>query len=281
MSAEDSLVEIPRSEWPKLRDSYLHRDTDPQGYSCINNFIKWVEMDPELKVSFLSLNGDWRSDGTFVLTLGSEIRMTHIYFNTLSDNLDRVTKALECLKYIDGEYIFFGFGSRLKPVVEYIDSKYSTTKELHLNETVWYSASKELVDSFTIQAPPGITLLNLALEDAETINEIWPHRAPGSIDFVRSLIKYNLNLGAYDDNGKLVAWCLRLPIGSLGLLQVLESHKRLGLGSLMVKSMAKKISATGEQVLAPVVTKNTASRSMFEKLGFRAIDNTYWVHMQV
>jgi len=67
-----------------------------------------------------------------------------------------------------------------------------------------------------------------------------------------------------------------LPIGSLGLLQVLESHKRLGLGSLLVKSMAKKISAAGDQVLAPVVTKNTPSRSMFEKLGFRAIDNTYW-----
>ncbi|XP_039482860.1 uncharacterized protein LOC120446115 [Drosophila santomea] len=278
MSTEDSLVEIPRSDWTKLRDLYVHRDTDPQGYLCINNFINWVEIDPELKVSFLSLNGDWQSDGTFLLTLCSDTHANHLYLNTLSDNFDRVTKAVECLKSFGKEYLFFGFGSRLKPVVEHIGSLICNNKEPHFVETVWYTASKELVDSFTIQVPTGLTLLNLTLEDAETINENWPHRAPGSIEFVRSLIKYNINLGAYDDNGKLVAWCLRLPIGSLGLLQVLDSHKRLGLGSLMVKSMAKKISAAGDQVLAPVVTKNTASRSMFEKLGFRAIDTTYWAH---
>ncbi|XP_017116962.1 uncharacterized protein LOC108138914 [Drosophila elegans] len=276
MSDENSLVEIPRSEWTKLRDMYVQNDTDPQGYPCINNFIKWVEKEPELKAKFLSLNGDWEKDGTFVLTVDLGTQFNHIYFNTLSDNLERATKALECLNSFENKYVFFGFCSRLKPVVEHIRRKFYTTKELQIVETCWYSASKELIDTFTIEVPSGITLLNLALEDAETINEIWPHRGPDSINFVRSLIKYNVCLGAYDDSGKLVAWCLRLPIGGLGLLQVLESHKRLGLGSLLVKAMAKKISALGDQVMAPVVTKNIASRNMFEKIGFRSIDITYW-----
>ncbi|XP_016981662.1 uncharacterized protein LOC108046475 [Drosophila rhopaloa] len=278
MSEADSLVEIPRSDWTKLRDLYVTNDTDPQGYPCINNFIKWVEKDPELKVKFFSLNGDWEKDGTFVLTVDLETPLKHLYFNTLSHNLDRATKALECLNVFENKYVFFGFCSRLKPVVEHIGKKYYATKELTTDDTCWYSASKELIDTFTIEVPSGITLLNLAVEDAETINEIWPHRGPGSIKFVRCLIKYNVSLGAYDDSGKLVAWCLRLPIGSLGLLQVLESHKRLGLGSLLVKSMAKKISALGDQVMAPVVTKNTASRNMFEKIGFRSIDTTYWAN---
>ncbi|EDW88435.1 uncharacterized protein LOC6527635 [Drosophila yakuba] len=278
MSAKDSLVEIPRNEWKKLRDLYVHKDMDPQGYLCIKNFINWVEIDPELKVSFLSLNGDWQSDGTFLLTLSSDTHANHLYFNTLSDNFDRVTKAVECLKSFGKEYVFFGFSSRFKSLVDHIGRIYYITKAPYFVENVWYTASKELVDSFTIQVPAGLTLRNVNLEDAETINEIWPHRAPGSIEFVRSLIKYNINLGAYDDNIKLVAWCLRLPIGSLGVLQVLESHKRLGLGSLMVKSMAKKISAAGDPVFTPVVTKNTASRSMFEKLGFRVIDTLYWAY---
>ncbi|XP_017086430.2 uncharacterized protein LOC108118323 [Drosophila eugracilis] len=277
MPEEDSLVEIPRSDWAELRDLYVQRDTDPQGYSCINNFIQWVEKDPELKVQFLSLNGDWQSDGTFVLTVDLGTAYKHLYFNTLNNNLDRATKALDCLKSIENEYVFYGFCSRLKPVVEHITKKYYTTKEIKIVEAFWYTVSKDLIDTFTTEVPSGITLLNLALEDAETINEIWPHRGPNSIKFVRSLIKFNVNLGAYDDNGKLVAWCLRLPIGSLGLLQVLESHKRLGLGSLLVKSMAKKISALGDQVTAPVVNKNTASKSMFEKIGFHKIDSSYWV----
>ncbi|XP_037709139.1 uncharacterized protein LOC119546722 isoform X1 [Drosophila subpulchrella] len=276
MSEENSLIEIPRSDWTRLRDLYVNKDTDPHGHLCINNFIKWVKKDPDLKVTFLSLNGDWQNDGTFVLTVDFGTPLKHLYFNTLGDSLDRVIRALECLDSFEKKYIFFGFSSRMKPAVDHIGRKYYSNKELLVDETIWYSASKEVIDTFCTEAPSGITLLNLTLEDAETINEIWPHRSPGSINFVRSLIKYNVNLGAYDDNGKLVAWCLRLPIGSLGLLQVLESHKGLGLGSLMVKSMAKKISALGDQVVAPVVTQNTASRSMFEKIGFQAIDTTHW-----
>ncbi|KAH8325547.1 hypothetical protein KR067_001340 [Drosophila pandora] len=275
MSEKDSLIEIPCSEWTKLRDLYAHRDTDPQGYPCINNFISWVEQEPSIRAKILSLKGNWQQDGTFLLTLDVDVGIKHLYFNTLSDNLDRVTRAIGCLKNIENEYLFFGFCSRLRPVVETISKKYYI-KQLHIVDTVWYQVSKDVIDTFKIEAPTGIALSNLKVEDAETINEIWPHRTDKSVNFVRSLIKYNVNVGAYDENGKLVAWCLRLPIGSLGLLQVLETHKRLGLGSLMVRSMAIKISALGDQVLAPVVTKNIASRSMFEKLGFRPIDTIYW-----
>ncbi|KAH8281620.1 hypothetical protein KR054_001779, partial [Drosophila jambulina] len=275
VAMSEELVEIPRSDWTKLRELYIHKDTDPLGYPCINNFIKWVEADPSLKVKFLSLNGDWLKDGTFVLTWHRDIGINHLYFNTLSDNLDNITKALECLKPLENEYIFFGFNSHLKPVVEHIGKKLYT-KELCVVDTIWYTASKERVDTFTLEIPSGITLRNLSVEDAETINEIWPHRAPGSVSFVKNLIQLNVNTGAYDESGKLVAWCLRLPIGSLGLLQVLDSHKRLGLGQLMVKSVSKKISALGDQVMAPVVHKNIASRNMFEKIGFKAIDEVHW-----
>jgi len=75
MSEENSLIEIPRSDWTKLRDLYVHKDTDPQGYLCINNFIKWLEKDSDLKVTFLSLNGDWQNDGTFVLTVSNAIQI--------------------------------------------------------------------------------------------------------------------------------------------------------------------------------------------------------------
>lgn len=68
----------------------------------------------------------------------------------------------------------------------------------------------------------------------------------------------------------------RLPSGSLGLLRVVDTHKRRGLGSLMVRYLSKKISELGDEVRAPVVTENTPSRKMFEKLGFQQIDHVYW-----
>ncbi|ALC38140.1 maker400 [Drosophila busckii] len=143
--------------------------------------------------------------------------------------------------------------------------------------TIWYRASKELVAGFTAEAPAGLELRSLELEDAETVNEFWPHRSAGSIHFARALISRNISVGAYETNAQLVAWCLRLPTGSLGFLQVKDSHKRLGLGSLMVRYLSKKILELEEEVLAAVLPDNIASYNMFKKLGFECIDKVYWM----
>ncbi|EDW75791.2 uncharacterized protein Dwil_GK15128 [Drosophila willistoni] len=270
-----SLLEIPQDDWPKLRDLWATKPIISPGYQCLKIFIDWKEREPELQLQILTLNENWRNDGTFVLCLKLNEQIQHLYFNTLNDKLDGLTEALEIVPVTARKYFLFGYCSRLLPCARSYHNRFPD-KKVHTNETVWYHASKELVSSFTIEIPPGVTLKTLQLKDAETINEIWPHREPGSIDFVNRLIKYNVNVGAYDDSGKLVAWCLRLPIGSLGLLQVLESHKRLGLGNLMVRYLSKQISALGDEVLAPVVHVNTPSRKMFEKLGFQPIDRLYW-----
>lgn len=68
----------------------------------------------------------------------------------------------------------------------------------------------------------------------------------------------------------------RLPLGALGLLQVENTHKRKGFGSLVVKLLSKFLAENNIEVTAPVVVKNVASRSMFEKLGFKEVDKVYW-----
>ena len=69
----------------------------------------------------------------------------------------------------------------------------------------------------------------------------------------------------------------RLPQGSLGFLQVVESHKRKGLGNLVVRYMSKIVASKNEEVMGPVVVTNIASRSMLEKFGFTTIDHAYWL----
>lgn len=68
----------------------------------------------------------------------------------------------------------------------------------------------------------------------------------------------------------------RSPHGSLGNLHVLSDHRRKGLGSMVVRFMAKEILKTGSEVLATVVLENKSSRNMFEKMGFRPINRLYW-----
>ncbi|XP_064540979.1 uncharacterized protein LOC135430297 [Drosophila montana] len=270
-----SLVEIAPCEWKTLLELYEGKKTESNGYYLIKNHINWLANGDKSDIKCYSLDGDWQNDGTFLMIKHLSVHK-EVSFNTLSSNLDRLTSALLCLtSKAEDIYLFAAYGERILPAVE-VCSKQLPNLRQQTTQTAWYSASKELVATFSAEPPAGIELRSLDIEDAPTVNEIWPHRADGSVEFVKLLIVHNVSVGAYDEQGKLIAWCLRLPIGSLGLLQVLESHKRLGLGSLMVRYLSKKISEMGDEVLAPVVTENTPSRKMFEKLGFQKIDNVYW-----
>lgn len=67
MSA-DRLVEVPRADWPKLRDLYLpDKSKSYIAYTALESYISWCAVDPDIKhVMIYSLNGDF-SDGTFAI----------------------------------------------------------------------------------------------------------------------------------------------------------------------------------------------------------------------
>ncbi|XP_034473677.1 uncharacterized protein LOC117781066 [Drosophila innubila] len=272
-----SLFEIPASDWNTLLDLYSGQRSKPTGYNVINNYIQWKKKEPVFDVKFLSLDGEWQSDGTFIIIANNGSMKKTVYFNTLSNNLERLANALLCLTYSSEEYQLHGYEERLAPAADVYIRQCDNSQRLLL-KTSWYRASKEVVAKFSIEPPSGITLRELETKDAETVNEIWPYREKGSEEFVKCLIDHNISVGAYDNKGKLIAWCLRLPTGSLGLLQVKESHKRLGLGSLMVRYMSKKITKLDGEALASVVIKNTPSKNMFEKLGFHKTNIVYWYY---
>lgn len=64
----DKMIEIPRTDLPKLRDIFLTNwPRHIIGYELVNNFIRWYNQDPNFdEAIFYSLNGDW-SDGTFIV----------------------------------------------------------------------------------------------------------------------------------------------------------------------------------------------------------------------
>lgn len=66
--------------------------------------------------------------------------------------------------------------------------------------------------NFNTEPPKGLTLSPLRIEDHELINTLWPHRHPNSELFVGRLVRYNQNVGAYDEKGNLAAWCLTLQL---------------------------------------------------------------------
>ena len=125
--------------------------------------------------------------------------------------------------------------------------------------------------------PENITLKPLSLDDADMINDEWPNRHVGSLFFVKRLIEWNPNIGAYDENNELMGWCLRLQAGPLGALQVREKFKRRGIGSVLTLAMCKILNNNDMDTFALVNPTNFPSQNMFVKLGFKQTDDAYWV----
>lgn len=81
----DKLVEISPSEWIELRDLYrLNWPDNHVAWHTINNYLNWFRMEPNIKhLKIFSLNGTWRSDGTYVIVV-SRLVDGNVYPETLT-----------------------------------------------------------------------------------------------------------------------------------------------------------------------------------------------------
>ncbi|CAD7092443.1 unnamed protein product [Hermetia illucens] len=267
----DKLVDIPIQDLTSLRD--LYREDWPKyniGYGTVDTYVRWLNKDPNIPhIRILSLNGDW-SDGTFIIT-----DWISLYANTRSTDFTRLVKALSLVDWSKG-YTIASIGSRLLDLI-YKFVKENNVDVNYIKGTKWFRMPQDEAAKLIVNPPDGITLRPLTAEDVVTANALWPFRRPGSLIYLQRLAKYNVSVGAFTSDGELVAWCFRIPVGSLGTLQVAESHKRKGFGSLIVRAMAKAIGETGYDVFAPVVFDNYPSLNMFEKLGFKVVDTMNWL----
>jgi ribosomal protein S18 acetylase RimI-like enzyme len=116
----------------------------------------------------------------------------------------------------------------------------------------------------------------LSTEHVAIADALWPNKHAGSLYFLNRLRELNTNIGAFNDDGELMAWCFHQQPGTLGALQVQDKFKRQGLGSWVTKSMAKALADDLDRdTVALVDDDNEASKKMFEKLGFQHIDDAY------
>lgn len=124
--------------------------------------------------------------------------------------------------------------------------------------------------------PEGMILHDMSEDDVVFANSVWEHSDP--VSYLKRAANLNENVGLYQKDGTLVAWCFRLGGGRLGALQVKDQYRRKGYGEFVCRSITRKIGEKGEDVFACVLKQNLPSIKMFEKIGFKIIDRTYWIH---
>lgn len=115
-------------------------------------------------------------------------------------------------------------------------------------------------------------------DHAVVMNEIWPHKFKGSLDYLKTFIKMNGGFGVFlKEDDSIVAWILKNQMGMMVVLQTADGYKRKGYGSLVTKAIAKEIAKEGHVPLGTVLIDNFASKNMFKKLGFKIIDQLAYI----
>jgi hypothetical protein len=86
----DQLTEIPHASLPDLRDLYKKDwPTNHVGYYTVDNYIRWLAVEPAIKnLNIYALNADW-SDGTFLIVVSK-----FIFFSSKSPKITRFLHRL-------------------------------------------------------------------------------------------------------------------------------------------------------------------------------------------
>lgn len=169
MSGPHNLVEIPPKEWKVLLDLYGNRREESNGYFGIKSLIECSEKGSNFDIKCFALDNDWKNDGTYLMIVSYKNmklyfinykifqynkvnydgKFKDIFFNTLSDNLERLTDAL-CYLAPDPNYELFGYSERLVPAVDVYINKFDKGQR-EIMKTYWYKANKEMIANFSTE----------------------------------------------------------------------------------------------------------------------------------
>ncbi len=138
-----------------------------------------------------------------------------------------------------------------------------------------YKLDKDQICLNNCKLPDSYISSNVTIEDASFITGKWEtgraDKDENSLMFIEYLIKYGMSIGIKDKDGQLVAWSLQYPWGPLGVLHVVEEHRKTGLGSFVLMAIADKIAQKNGYALSEVPLDNELSLKLHEKCGFKLI----------
>lgn len=109
--------------------------------------------------------------------------------------------------------------------------------------------------------------------DAALVTKYWPHGK--SRDYVR----WRMQAGptcAIRHKDKLVAWALTHADGAMGMLHVLDEYRGQGLARAITTALARRCLRHGIRPFLYIVTKNKASISLTESMGFDRYGTYCW-----
>ncbi|XP_063702946.1 uncharacterized protein LOC134832745 [Culicoides brevitarsis] len=268
----DKLEPIPAKSVSSLRDLYKNSTKNVLPYNLLDNYVRYRTIDSTFvdeNFQIMCLNGDW-SDGTFYLLNDNEL-----FFYTLNEDQGRLRRLLALFQFnqpsLYASYTYLRHLSVLD-TLPWRKIAVESTKFYHLPS--WKAL---LMDT---KAPDGLHVTSLKAKDLDLTYELYPYKHEVSFSHFQMFHRFNKTVAVYDDtNEELLGWCFLRQSNAFTALQVRKEHRRRGLGSVLVRNMAKLLAQEGKDSFAIVVDGNKASAKLFKSEGFECIDRVFNVQV--
>jgi len=131
--------------------------------------------------------------------------------------------------------------------------------------------------------------------NAQIINDNWKYKSDSSLAMIKLMLQNNPSAGIIAtknggnvDSGELVGWILSYDDGAVGMLFILEEHRRKGLAQKVLKLLLDKTQKRRSLQLQKgeknsidydycyIVNGNEASESLFLGMGFERVASCSW-----
>jgi len=168
-------------------------------------------------------------------------------------------------------------------VQEALEGVHGWRRTYHNPCQLWVSANEDLFHGAWERGgadgvQPPLSIDNLLTHDAGLVDRAWEHRSDKSIDYVTRQIESAPSVCVRDAQGIPVAWAITHSDGAIGAMFVTEPWRRQGLGSVLVRALARKHveSHGGVPPFCYIQTHNHPSQKLFRSLQFRPVLDTTW-----
>lgn len=253
-------------KWNLAMKKMTKSEVDAIADRCKNKFYKYKHGKCEYK-TIVGITG--KNDPT-------------IFVSTLDDSLNELKICLKKTQLIDWNLrpMFVAVLRRYhKMCYEIFEMKNVQVRIDNYCSTLWLS--KEKAANYELaELPCDVEMKEISVEDCEKINEIWPYKYPGSINFITSLVKLNGGLGIYKDN-EIISWIIHIECFGLGLLQTREEHQGNGYARFLTRALTKKISVDyDEDVILFASYNKPRTVELYIRYGFKHISYSHWLYLK-
>lgn len=231
---------LNKTEKSKAIISFLEKDL------LINqNMIGIIENVPEAEIYVDDINNP---KGVFI-----KKDYFHYIYSKEDSFIDEVCDTF----FKDG---FYGLSGVETSIAQKIKKKFEVNWE---NPCDLYYMPKENLDLSLMKNE----VRSIDVKDAETIDEFYEYRHPGSVDGIKKDILERPSSAIYV-NGEIVCWVLVHPDNSIGIMYTKEEHRRKGYAVDVTIVLASKIIRNGKIPYLQIVNKNSMSPGLAQKCGF-------------